>query len=161
MQADLMVIAPAPTPEDDLKGKPLMGATGQLFAKMVSAIGLTSSQIYMTPVVKCRPNQKDEVTTDQWKQCRRYWLSQVQHVQPAMILALGEVAGRSVADQENASLDSLRSNTYSVEGIPALVTHAPDFLLAHPAAKKEAWEDMKNLHAMICKRTGKKLSRKG
>ena len=51
--ARLMFIGEAPGYDEDMQGRPFVGASGQLLAKMIEAMGLTREQVYITNIVKC------------------------------------------------------------------------------------------------------------
>ena len=59
-QADLLIIGEGPGHDEDIKGEPFVGRSGQLLDKMLAAIGITRPQIFITNIVKCRPpNNRD------------------------------------------------------------------------------------------------------
>ena len=53
--ADLMFIGEGPGAEEDRLGRPFVGRSGELLTKMIHAIGLERSEVYICNVVKCRP----------------------------------------------------------------------------------------------------------
>jgi len=65
-----------------------------------------------------------------------------------VICALGRISAQWLL-QTNAPLGTLRSGEYYYEGIRILPTYHPAALLRNPAFKKPAWEDFKQLKAML------------
>ena len=57
LHAPLMFIGEGPGQQEDLSGRPFVGAAGQLLDKMLAAIGLKREQVYICNIVKCRPPQ--------------------------------------------------------------------------------------------------------
>ena len=54
-QARLMFIGEAPGAEEDLQGRPFVGAAGQVLNNMLNKLGLRREEVYITNVVKSRP----------------------------------------------------------------------------------------------------------
>jgi uracil-DNA glycosylase len=53
--ADIMLIGEAPGKTEDETGKPFVGMSGKLLSEIISDAGLDRSDIYITSIVKCRP----------------------------------------------------------------------------------------------------------
>ena len=51
----IMFIGEAPGANEDLEGKPFVGEAGQLLNKMISFIGLSRENIYVSNIVFWRP----------------------------------------------------------------------------------------------------------
>ncbi|HBF61300.1 MAG TPA: uracil-DNA glycosylase, partial [Methyloceanibacter sp.] len=54
-EAKLMLIGEAPGREEDLQGKPFVGRAGKLLDKMLAAIGLDETSVYITNTIYWRP----------------------------------------------------------------------------------------------------------
>lgn len=63
LHAPLMFIGEGPGQQEDLSGRPFVGAAGQLLDKMLAAIGLKREQVYICNIVKCRPPQNRRART--------------------------------------------------------------------------------------------------
>ncbi|TMF89704.1 MAG: uracil-DNA glycosylase [Chloroflexi bacterium] len=55
--ADVMVVGEAPGFNEDVQGKPFVGAAGKLLDKLLERIGRGRDTVYITNVLKCRPPQ--------------------------------------------------------------------------------------------------------
>ena len=53
--ANLMFVGEAPGRDEDLQGEPFVGRAGQLLTKIIEAIGMKRSDVYIANVLKCRP----------------------------------------------------------------------------------------------------------
>ncbi len=146
--AEVMLVGEAPGREEDLEGRPFVGAAGKLLDKMLAAIGLKREELYITNVVKCRPPGNRTPEREEIEACRPYLARQVRLVKPRAILALGSVAARSLLLSDEP-LSRLRGRAHELEGIPVVPTYHPAYLLRNPAAKRAAWEDLKLFKSLL------------
>jgi DNA polymerase len=149
-RTDVMFIGEGPGRDEDLKGEPFVGRSGQLLTKIIEAIDFTRAEVYITNIVKCRPPDNRDPLEEEVRCCEKYLVDQIKLIQPKVICALGRVAAHWLLDTK-ASLSFLRENHNEYHGIPVLVTYHPAALLRNPQLKKSAWEDFKRLKSMISK----------
>jgi uracil-DNA glycosylase family 4 len=140
-RAELMFIGEAPGADEDAQGEPFVGRAGQLLTKIITAMGYTRDQVYITNVLKCRPPQNRTPLPDEVQNCLPYMLSQIELVQPKVIVALGAVALRALLDVQ-LGITKMRGHWYTFRGIPIMPTFHPAYLLRNPAAKREVWQDI-------------------
>ena len=140
-QAKLMVIGDAPGVNEDKQGMPFVGKAGGLLKKMLSCIGLTIDDIYITNLLKCKPLNNRDPLPDEINQCCDYLAQQIAIVAPKLILAVGDFAGQFLLNA-TSSVNKLRDILHEYQGIPVIVSYPPDYLLSHPADKKSAYKDM-------------------
>ena len=146
--SSVMLVGEAPGQEEDLEGRPFVGAAGKLLDRMLAAVGLKRSEIYITNVVKCRPPGNRTPEREELEACRPYLARQIRLVKPRAILALGAVAARSLLLTEEP-LSRIRGKVHHLEGIPVVPTYHPAYLLRNPAAKRAAWEDLQLFQGLI------------
>ncbi|MBX6423542.1 uracil-DNA glycosylase [Thermosulfurimonas sp. F29] len=146
--SSVMLVGEAPGREEDLEGRPFVGAAGKLLDRMLAAVGLKRSEIYITNVVKCRPPGNRTPEREELEACRPYLARQIRLVKPRAILALGAVAARSLLLTEEP-LSRIRGKVHHLEGIPVVPTYHPAYLLRNPAAKRAAWEDLQLFQGLI------------
>ncbi len=142
--ADLMFIGEGPGADEDIQGEPFVGRAGQLLNKMIEAMGLKRSEVYIANVVKCRPPGNRTPERDECETCMPFLLRQVEAIRPKTIVALGAVAAKNLL-QMNASMAELRSRSYDFRGSKLFVTYHPAFLLRDPRQKAEAWKDLQKV----------------
>ena len=65
-QSKIMLIGEGPGRDEDIQGYPFVGAAGQLLDKMLAAISLDRTKVYIANIVKCRPPQRTRL----WPACR-------------------------------------------------------------------------------------------
>ncbi|MBI2712717.1 MAG: uracil-DNA glycosylase [Bdellovibrio sp.] len=142
--ARLMFIGEGPGEQEDLQGRPFVGKAGQLLDKMIEAIGLSRSQVYIANVVKCRPPGNRNPEGDEIQACSPFLFRQVQLIKPEMIVALGKFAAQTLL-QTDERITSLRGKLHSYQGTKLMPTFHPAYLLRNPESKREAWLDLKTV----------------
>ncbi len=153
--ADLMFVGEAPGYDEDVQGLPFVGLAGQLLSKIILAMGLTREEVYIANVLKCRPPNNRSPQPDEIEQCSPYLKSQIDHVKPKVIVALGAFAAQTLLKTDK-KISGLRGFFHDFEGIQLMPTYHPAFLLRSPSEKKSVWEDMK----IVLKALGKELPNK-
>jgi DNA polymerase len=149
-EADLMIIGEGPGHEEDLKGEPFVGRSGQLLDKMLMAIGIARSQVFITNIVKCRPPGNRDPHINEVKACEAFIQAQIKHIAPKVILAVGRISAHHLLNC-TTPVGKLIDQVHHLPGseIPLKVTYHPAYLLRNPSAKSIVWRDMKNLHKML------------
>jgi uracil-DNA glycosylase family 4 len=140
--AKAMIIGDVPTFEDEEKGLPFIGATGALLTKMITAINLDIKEdIFLTNILKCRPQGNRTFTADEARACLPTLQRQIQIIKPKMILILGEVAAQNLLECSD-SISQIRGSKRSLMGIPVVVTYHPAELNRNSSLKRAAWDDL-------------------
>ena len=149
-QADLLIVGEGPGHDEDLRGEPFVGRSGQLLDRMLAAIGIAREQVYITNIVKCRPPNNRDPKPEEAQQCRAYLDAQISQLQPKLILAVGRVSAHHLLDSK-LPVGKLIQQMHQLPGtdIPLKVTYHPAYLLRTPSAKAVAWQDLKLLHRML------------
>jgi len=143
--ARLMLIGEAPGAEEDRKGKPFVGASGQLLDKMLATIGLDRTSVYITNVIYWRPPGNRSPTQAEIAACQPFLERQIALLKPELIVFVGGIAARALLGvKEGVTKLRGRSFQYAAEAgpIPALVMFHPAYLLRQPAQKRLAWRDL-------------------
>ena len=143
--AGWMVIGEAPGANEDRQGEPFVGRAGRLLGAMLSAVGLSREEVFITNAVKCRPPGNRDPEPAETERCGPYLDRQIALVEPRVILAVGRVAAQTILDT-SAPLARLRGreHPYPRGGLrlPVVATYHPAYLLRTPIAKRAAWEDL-------------------
>ena len=144
INARVVMFGEAPGADEDRVGEPFVGAAGQLLDKILVASGLKRAEIYILNALKCRPPNNRTPTDAEIENCRPFFETQLETIQPEYIVCWGSVAVRAVLGSTD-SVGRLRGKFHSFRGAKVLVTYHPAYLLRTPDAKKLTWEDMKML----------------
>ena len=146
--AALMFVGEAPGADEDEQGEPFVGRAGQLLTKIIEAIGLQRSDVYIANVLKCRPPNNRAPEPDEVEQCEPFLFKQVATVQPKVIVALGTHAAHALLKVETP-ISKLRGQVFSYGGAKLVPTFHPAYLLRSPDRKRDVWEDMKKVRALL------------
>jgi uracil-DNA glycosylase len=146
--ADLMFVGEAPGADEDVQGIPFVGRAGQLLTKIIESIGLTRDEVYIANVIKCRPPQNRNPEPDEVATCEPFLFRQIDAIQPKVIVALGKFAAQALLRTLDP-ISRLRGRTYSYRGATLMPTFHPAYLLRNPSSKREVWEDMKRVRALL------------
>jgi DNA polymerase len=147
-KARLMFVGEAPGEEEDKRGEPFVGRAGQLLTKIIEAIGLTRDQVYIANVIKCRPPGNRNPETDEVAACEPFLFRQIDVIQPRVIVPLGKFAAQSLLKTVDP-ITRLRGRQFDYRGAALIPTFHPAYLLRNPSAKREVWEDMKTVRAIL------------
>ncbi|KKC27065.1 uracil-DNA glycosylase [Sphingomonas sp. SRS2] len=140
-----MVLVDLPEAEDHLAGKLLSGAAGQLFDKMVAAIGRGRDSLYLAAMAPGRPagGYVDKASGALFGELARH---HVALARPRILLLMGEQPSRAFL---NMGFVEARGRVHDVSlaggAVPAIATFHPRTLLQHPEQKRRAWEDLQLL----------------
>jgi DNA polymerase len=146
--ADLMFVGEAPGADEDEQGEPFVGRAGQLLTKIIEAIGLQRSDVYIANIIKCRPPGNRNPEPDEVEQCEPFLFRQVEAVKPKVIVALGKFAAQSLL-RTTEPITRLRGRSFNYRGATLIPTFHPAYLLRNPSSKREVWEDMKKVRGIL------------
>ncbi|HZL46704.1 MAG TPA: uracil-DNA glycosylase [Opitutaceae bacterium] len=160
LDARIMFVGEAPGAEEEQQGEPFVGPAGQLLTKMIKAMGLERSDVYIGNIMNWRPELPPradgtqvgnrEPTPEEMTFCLPFITAQIDVVSPALIVALGATAARGLLGPHSfRTLGDVRGRWHDYRGRPLRVTYHPSYLLrkevegkaAAQRAKRTAWED--------------------
>lgn len=148
-QAKIMLVGEAPGRDEDLDGRPFVGRAGQLLDRMLKAIELDRSQVYIANVIYWRPPGNRTPTPMETEICRPFIERQIEIVNPDILVFLGNVSTKCLLPNADGIL-RMRGNwtewtSPSGKTYPVLPTLHPAYLLRQPAQKRLAWRDLLSL----------------
>jgi uracil-DNA glycosylase family 4 len=146
--ADLMFVGEAPGADEDIQGEPFVGRAGQLLTKIIEAIGMKREDVYIANVIKCRPPGNRNPEPDEVEQCEPFLFRQIDTIKPKVIVALGKFAAQCLL-RTSDPITRLRGREYKYRDAILMPTYHPAYLLRTPSAKREVWEDMKRVKALL------------
>ena len=142
--ARIVMFGEAPEAEEDRKGESFIGPAGELLDKILIASGLKREEVYILNALKCRPPNSRTPMEAEIENCRPFFESQLDIIQPDYIVCWGAIAARAVL-KSTESVGRLRGRFHAYRGAKVLVTYPPSYLLRNVDAKRLTWEDMKML----------------
>src|SRR5262245_27011261 len=88
-QARLMFVGEAPGRDEDIEGLPFVGRSGKLLDRMMAAIGLDRSSVYIANIVPWRPPGNRTPTPQESAVCLPFTLRQIELADPDILVCLG------------------------------------------------------------------------
>ena len=142
--AKLVFIGEAPGVDEDLAGRPFVGAAGKLLNDIIKAMGLERDEVYICNVVKCHPPRNRDPEHDEIEMCLPFLRAQLSFIKPEVICTIGRVSAQSLLNKD-FRITRDRGQWYTFMDIPVMPTYHPAYLLRYPQAKKAVWEDMQQI----------------
>lgn len=143
--ARLVFVGEGPGQEEDIAGRPFVGAAGQLLTDIiVKGMKLRREDVYICNIVKCRPPDNRNPEPDEVEACISFLQKQLAALHPAVIIALGNVAAKALL-ATSEGITALRGKWRSYGGIALMPTFHPAYLLRNPKDKKLVWSDIQQV----------------
>ncbi len=153
-QAKVMLIGEAPGVNEDLKGIPFCGASGDLLDKMLAAIKLDRTKVYISNSMFWRPPGNRRPTDLELEICRPFVEKHIALISPKILILVGGTASYSFLDHTK-TISKLRGQFYSYTNqylnipITTAVIFHPAYLLRQPMQKRLAWQDLQQIKEYI------------
>jgi len=143
-EARLMVVGEAPGRDEDIEGLPFVGRSGKLLDRMLAAIGLDRSGVYIANVVPWRPPGNRTPTPQETQICLPFILRQIELVDPDILVCMGNPSTQTLLGTRDG-ITKTRGRWFTFNtgkrDIRAMPTFHPAFLLRSPLQKRFAWRD--------------------
>jgi len=143
-QARVMFVGEAPGRDEDIEGLPFVGRSGKLLDRMLAAIGLDRTQVYIANIVPWRPPGNRTPTPQESQICLPFMLRQIELCDPDILVCLGGPSAQTLLGIKDG-ITRIRGRWFSFDTgkreIRAMPTFHPAFLLRSPLQKRFAWRD--------------------
>ena len=146
--ADWLFIGEAPGAEEDRRGEPFVGRSGQLLDQMLAAIGQSRETVFIANIIKCRPPNNRDPKPDEAAACRGYLKRQIEIVNPKIIIAVGKISAQNLLGTDSP-VGRLRGKRHSFGNVPLVVTYHPAYLLRSPSQKRKSWDDFRLARSIV------------
>jgi DNA polymerase len=145
-QARIMFVGEAPGREEDIEGLPFVGRSGKLLDRMIAAIGLDRSKVYIANVIPWRPPGNRTPTPQETQICLPFIQRQIELVNPDILVTLGNPSTQTLLSTREGIMKT-RGRWFDFDTgtrvIRAIATFHPAYLLRSPSYKRMAWQDLR------------------
>ena len=151
-----MFVGEAPGGDEDRVGRPFVGRSGQLLDRMLAAIGLDRTQVYIANVVPWRPPGNRTPTPQEIAICKPFIERQIELADPDILVCLGGPSAQTLLGIRDGILKTRGgwfSYTTGRREIRAFATLHPAYLLRQPLQKRLAWRDFRALKRALANAT--------
>ncbi len=141
----VMLVGEAPGRDEDIQGLPFVGRSGQLLDRMLAAIGLDRSKVYIANVVPWRPPGNRTPTPQETAACRPFISRQIELADPDFLICLGAPSAAELMNNTQGILKfrgQWKEFHTGTRTIRAMATLHPAYLLRQPLQKRLAWRDL-------------------
>lgn len=167
--ADIVLVGGAPGAEDEAAAEPFVGPAGQLLGRILKAMGLDRSQVYLTLLCKFRPQPgpgedgERTLTAEEGAACLPWLKEEIAIIRPKVVVVLGDIPFAGLLGRFGGVMQG-RGKFYTFDGIPVMATLDPSWLQQKEtegtdvanAEKRKLWEDM----LMVMEKVGLPVSEK-
>jgi len=146
-ESGIFFLGEAPGYNEDLQGRPFVGAAGQLLDELLRDIGLDRSKVFITNVVRHRPPENRDPLPDEVAACDIWLKRHLAVLQPKVIVTLGRHAmGRFLPGE---SISRIHGRPRKVEGLTIFPVYHPAAALHQPALRGALGSDFAALASLL------------
>ncbi len=132
-ESGIFFLGEAPGYNEDLQGRPFVGAAGQLLDELLLGIGLDRSKVFITNVVRHRPPENRDPLPEEVAACDIWLKRHLEVLKPKVIVTLGRHAmGRFLPGE---SISRIHGRARKVEGLTIFPVYHPAAALHQPALR--------------------------
>lgn len=144
--ASIVLVGEAPGENEDLQGIPFVGRAGKLLNEFLVKAGLSrESDLYIINTVKCRPPKNRVPTQAEKDACRDILLSQIEIINPKIILLCGATAMKSFITIKTP-ISKIRGEFFEVgikdKKYQAMPIFHPSYLLRNHSIEPDSPRDL-------------------
>jgi DNA polymerase-1 len=158
--ADLLILGLAPGVAEDFQGRPFVGPSGKILDDILTNVmGMSRQEVAVTNTVKCMlPQGKREPSAKELAACRRWLLEDIEAVQPKVIFALGNVAGKALLGPKMPAIVTARLQDHtatfelsngSLLPVSVQVSYHPSSVLRGGGYIKQLAEDAQRVRKLL------------
>src|ERR1700756_5473642 len=144
--ARVMFVGEAPGRDEDIEGLPFVGRSGKLLDRMIAAIGLDRTKVYIANVIPWRPPGNRTPTPQETQICLPFIQRQIELVNPDVLVTLGNPSTQTLLATREGIMRT-RGKWFDYDTgtrvIRALPTFHPAYLLRSPSYKRMSWQDLR------------------
>jgi len=100
--ADLLFVGEGPGATEDEEGEPFVGRSGDVLDEALRDAGLARADVRITNCVRCRPPDNRDPTSEELSNCRGYLETEIERLDPELIVTLGKVPSEHLLDRSVA-----------------------------------------------------------
>ncbi len=148
VDARILFIGEAPGFHEDQRGRPFVGAAGNLLNDLLASVGIAREQVFITNLVKCRPPGNRDPLPDEISTCTSNYLDrQIALINPRMIVAIGRFSMARYFPGEK--IMKIHGQPKRADGRIYFPMVHPAAALHQPAFMEHVKEDVRKIPALL------------
>jgi uracil-DNA glycosylase len=146
---EVVFVGEGPGRNEDMEGKPFVGAGGKLLDELLHNAGFDRDHVYITNVVKCRPPSNRKPEDDEVEICTSTYLErQLAILKPLLICTLGATALEYFTGQRKMG-EAHGKLTKAKNGIHLLPTYHPAAIFRNPTYRELLQADLEMIPSIL------------
>jgi len=154
--AELMLIGEAPGREEDLQGKPFVGAAGRLLTEALGRVGLSRADVYIANILKCRPPGNRNPQPEEIEVCFPYLERQIEIIKPKLICTMGNFASQLLLKTSQGITHIRGKIQWYKDNTSVIPIFHPAACIYKPGWERTFLEDLKMVRDKLKKRNNSK-----
>lgn len=154
-KSKIIFVGEAPGREEDMQGRPFVGAAGKLLTQMIEKIiGIERKDVFITNVLKCRPPNNRDPLPEEINACTPFLLKQIEVIKPDIIVCLGRHSANYIFNAFGVNFSGIsrvKGVVKEVDGKKIVAIYHPAAILYRPQLKEEYEKDFRKIASLIKK----------
>ncbi len=149
--ADVVFIGEAPGENEDIQGRPFVGAAGKLLSTMLESVGMERSDVYITNIVKYRPLDNRDPSAAEKAEFWPYLEEELRIVNPKLIITLGRHSMNNFLPDAKISTvhGQLQRIIFDNRELGLLPLFHPAYALFNGGVRQTLFDDFQNVPKAI------------
>lgn len=158
--ARVLIVGEAPGKNEDLQGKPFVGAAGKFLDELLEEAGLKREEVFIANVLKCRPPSNRNPQADEIEACAPFLREQTQSIDPWIIVTMGNFATQFIL-RTGTGITRLRGTVQQTGRFVVLPVFHPAAAIYDRSKRDVLLEDFRQVGALVCARMAQEQDKKG
>lgn len=146
--ARVLIVGEAPGKNEDLQGKPFVGAAGKFLDELLEEAGLKREEIFIANVLKCRPPSNRNPQADEIEACAPFLREQTQSIDPWIIVTMGNFATQFIL-RTGTGITRLRGTVQQTGRFVVLPVFHPAAAIYDRSKRDVLLEDFRQVGALV------------
>lgn len=142
-ESGILFLGEAPGYNEDVQGRPFVGAAGQLLDQLLAGIGLDRGRVFITNVVRHRPPENRDPLPEEVAACHVWFERHLAALRPKVVVTLGRHAMYKFFPGE--SISRVHGRARKKDGITIFPVFHPAAALHQPSLRAALAEDFQAL----------------
>ena len=158
--ARVLIVGEAPGKNEDLQGKPFVGAAGKFLDELLEEAGLKREEVFIDNVLKCRPPSNRNPQADEIEACAPFLREQTQSIDPWIIVTMGNFATQFIL-RTGTGITRLRGTVQQAGRFVVLPVFHPAAAIYDRSKRDVLLEDFRQVGALVRARMAQEQDKKG
>ncbi len=146
--AELFIIDYSVSQAQDNSNTYYAGRSGESLRNMIEkVIHVSIEDVFITHAIKCKPLQSNKPSPSEYNSCKNYLFSQLEFINPKVIITLGEDAYTHITGDTN--FENVRGHVIDYKEYKLIPIYHPQYLLRNPHLKKITLNDLKTIKSCL------------